>query len=356
MTKKRYRAILMLMAAAVALTAVGAPSVQAAKKPETTAYLTPETAGPDFKVQGEYLGTAGEKKIGVQVIALGESAFQAVIYPGGLPGAGWDGKTRHTVDGETQDGQTLFAPSQAKKRYMGKSPQEFSALSKPPVNGQENYALTITGTALTGEDPEGRAISAKKIVRASPTLGATPPAGAAILFDGKDTEQWKKGQMDDRKLLGSGTETTKPFGSFTMHVEFRTPFRPAARSQGRGNSGIYIQRRYEVQVLDSFGLSGEANECGGLYRQVRPLVNMALPPLTWQTYDIDFTAARFEGDKKIANAMISVRHNGVVIHDALALKNKTGAGRKEGPAPGPIYLQGHGNPVFYRNIWIVEKK
>ena len=183
-----------------------------------------------------------------------------------------------------------------------------------------------------------------------------PPSGAIILFDGKDTEQWKKGQMDDRKLLGSGTETTKPFGSFTMHAEFRTPFRPAARSQGRGNSGIYIQRRYEVQVLDSFGLSGEANECGGLYKQVRPLVNMALPPLTWQTYDIDFSAARFDGEKKIRNALISVRHNGVVIHDALALKNKTGAGRKEGPAPGPIYLQGHGNPVFYRNIWIVEKK
>ena len=356
MTEKTYRDILILMTAAVGLTVAWAASVQAAKQPEPTAYLTPETAGPDFKVQGEYLGTAGEKKIGVQVIALGNGAFQAVIYPGGLPGAGWDGQTRHTVDGKTQDSQTLFAPSKGKKRYMGKSPEAFSALSKPPVDGQENYALIITGTALTGKDPEGRTISAKKIVRASPTIGATPPSGAIILFDGKNTEQWKKGQMDDRQLLYCGTETMKPFGSFIMHAEFRTPFRPAARSQGRGNSGIYIQRRYEVQVLDSFGLSGEANECGGLYRQVRPLVNMALPPLTWQTYDIDFTAAKFEGDKKIHNALISVRHNGVVIHDALTLKNKTGAGRKEGPAPGPIYLQGHGNPVFYRNIWIVEKK
>ena len=165
-----------------------------------------------------------------------------------------------------------------------------------------------------------------------------------------------KAQVDDRKLLFCSTETKKIFGSFKLHVEFRTPFRPAARSQGRGNSGVYIQRRYEVQVLDSFGLAGEANECGGLYRQVCPSPNMALPPLTWQTYDIDFTAAKFDGDKRVANAVITVRHNDVVIHNALSLKNKTGAGRKEAPTPGPIYLQGHGNPVFYRNIWIVEKK
>ena len=326
------------------------------KKVAPRAYLTPETAGPDFKVQGEYVGTAGEAKVGVQVIALGDGAFQAVIYPGGLPGAGWDGKTRHTVDGRTKGGKTVFAPSKAKKRYMGTSPEEFSALRNPSAGGQANYALTITGAALTGKDPAGKAISAKKTVRTSPTIGAKPPAGAIVLFDGTNTDQWVKGKMDDRKLLQCSTETKKTFGSFTMHLEFRTPFRPAARSQGRGNSGVYIQRRYEVQVLDSFGLAGETNECGGLYRQKRPSPNMALPPLTWQTYDIDFTAARFDGDKKIANAVITVRHNGVVIHKALSLKNKTGAGRKEAPTPGPIYLQGHGNPVFYRNIWIVEKK
>ena len=186
-------------------------------------------------------------------------------------------------------------------------------------------------------------------------MGAKPPAGAIVLFDGTNTDQWVKGKMDDRKLLLCNTETVKAFGSFTLHVEFLTPFRPMARGQGRGNSGVYLQRRYEVQVLDSFGLHGETNECGGLYRTARPNLNMALPPLTWQTYDIDLTAAKFEGKKKTANAVITVRHNGVVIHDKLALPNKTGAGKPEAAAPGPIYLQGHGNPVFYRNIWIVEK-
>ena len=122
MTEKRYWDIPIVMTAVIGLTMAWATSVPAAKKPEPPAYLTPETAGPDFKVQGEYVGTAGEKKIGVQVIALGEGAFQAVIYPGGLPGAGWDEQTRHTVDGKTQDSQTLFAPSKARKRYMGKSP------------------------------------------------------------------------------------------------------------------------------------------------------------------------------------------------------------------------------------------
>jgi len=331
-------------------------SVHAAKKPEPEAFLTPETAGPDFKVQGEYVGTAGKTKIGVQVIALGDGAFQAVIHEGGLPGAGWNGKTRHTVDGQTFGSNTVFIPYNAPKKYMGNSPKEFSALTAPRANGQENYAFVITNKILTGKDPEGKTISAKNIVRKSPTMGAKPPANAIVLFNGKNTDQWIKGQMDDRKLLQCSTETKNTFGSFTMHVEFCTPFRPGARSQGRGNSGIYIQRRYEVQVLDSFGLAGEKNECGGLYRQVRPSVNMALPPLTWQTYDIDFTAAKFDGDKKTANAVITVRHNDVIIHNAQTLINKTGAGRKEAPAPGPIYLQGHGNPVFYRNIWIVEKK
>jgi hypothetical protein len=145
-------------------------------------------------------------------------------------------------------------------------------------------------------------------------------------------------------------------GDFHLHLEFRTPYKPFARGQHRGNSGVYIQRRYEVQVLDSFSLSGEANECGGLYRMKTPEVNMCLPPLSWQTYDIDFTAAKFDADgKRIAKARLTVVHNGEVIHDDFELPNKTGAGRKESPEPLPIWLQGHGNPVQFRNIWIVER-
>jgi hypothetical protein len=140
-----------------------------------------------------------------------------------------------------------------------------------------------------------------------------------------------------------------------LHIEFRTPFKPAGRGQDRGNSGVYVQGRYECQVLDSFGLEGENNECGGIYSIARPKVNACFPPLSWQTYDIDFTAAQYEGDKKIKNARVTIRHNGIVIHDNLELPKGTPGKNPEGPGPDVIYLQGHGNPVAYRNIWVVKK-
>jgi hypothetical protein len=120
-----------------------------------------------------------------------------------------------------------------------------------------------------------------------------------------------------------------------------------------------VQGRYEVQMLDSFGLEGEQNECGGIYSVGKPAVNMALPPLTWQTYDIDYTAAVYENGKVKTNPRVTVIHNGVTIHDNIELpgeRNTTAAPLKAGPEPGPVYLQNHGNPVRYRNIWVVEKK
>jgi hypothetical protein len=110
-----------------------------------------------------------------------------------------------------------------------------------------------------------------------------------------------------------------------------------------------------VQVLDSFGLSGENNECGGIYQIARPAVNACFPPLTWQTYDIDFTAAKYEAGEKVSNARVTIRHNGIVIHDRLELPHGTPGKYKEQEGPGVLYLQGHGNPVVYRNIWVVEK-
>jgi hypothetical protein len=154
----------------------------------------------------------------------------------------------------------------------------------------------------------------------------------------------------------TGAETKKQFKDFTLHAEFLLPFKPLGRDQDRGNSGIYIQKRYEVQVLDSFGQPPVFNGCGSLYRQKPPAVNMCYPPLRWQTYDIDFQSAKFDGSgKKVKNAVITVKLNGVVVHDNYEITDKTGAGQPEGPTAGPILLQGHGNPVFYRNIWVVEK-
>ncbi len=198
----------------------------------------------------------------------------------------------------------------------------------------------------------------KRVDRASPTLGAKPPSGAVVLFDGtkESLEQhWKPGaKISDDGLLIQGCTSTDTFGDYSMHLEFRLPFMPKARGQGRGNSGLYHQGRFETQILDSFGLEGKNNETGGLYSIRDPDLNVCLPPMTWQTYDVDFTAARFDADgKKIANAKITVKLNGIVVHRDVELpRTTTAAPVREGPEDGPIYLQDHGNPVRFRNIWV----
>jgi hypothetical protein len=178
-----------------------------------------------------------------------------------------------------------------------------------------------------------------------------------IVIEGEgNAATWKlaDGAMEVR---GGNIQTKKQFKDFTLHLEFRLPFMPTARGQGRGNSGVYLQDRYEIQVLDSYGLEGLDNECGGIYQIARPLVNMCAPPLQWQTYDIEFTAARFDADgKKLRNAVLTTRHNGVTIHDNLEIPRLTGGAlRSDDKEPGGIYLQDHGNLVQFRNIWIVEK-
>ena len=179
-----------------------------------------------------------------------------------------------------------------------------------------------------------------------------------MLFDGSSADGWQNGKLDDRKLLRCGTKSKDMIQSGTLHIEFFLPFKPLGRGQDRGNSGVYLQDRYEVQVLDSFGLKGENNECGGIYSKHRPAVNMCLPALTWQTYDIEFTEAQFDAaGMKTKDATLTVKHNGVLIHDKAPVNSATtAAGLKEGPTPGPIQLQDHGNPIFYRNIWWLPAK
>ena len=125
----------------------------------------------------------------------------------------------------------------------------------------------------------------------------------------------------------------------------------------QGNSGFYQVDHYEVQILDSFGLEGKDNECGGVYQRLNCKVNMCLPPLQWQTYDVEFTNAVAENGKVTKKARLTLKHNGVIVHDNAEIVGVTGGARKEPEGtPGLLRLQGHGNPLQFRNIWVVENK
>jgi len=299
----------------------------AEEKSTDPVFTDPDAAGPDFAIQGEYTG----EKCGAQVIALGDGKFHIVGWSKGLPGAVEDAEKKVEVDAQRDGDKVLFDGG----GWKGK----------------------IESGQLVGTSDEGRTMELRRIVRESPTMGARPPEGAIVLFDGTNADAWNNGHMDDRKLLAGGTKSKQKFGDFTLHVEFLIPFKPTARGQARGNSGVYLQDRYEIQVLDSFGLKGESNECGGIYAKVKPRLNACFPPLSWQTYDVEFEAAHFDaGGNKTKNAITTVRQNGILIQDHVEIPGSTtAAGLKEGPDPGPIQLQGHGNPVFFRNVWIVPK-
>jgi hypothetical protein len=317
----------------------------------------------DFQIQGEYVGqTADGKEIGCQIIALSGGRFQAVILPGGLPGAGWDGENKSLMDGRLEEEKGVFEPASGDKQYLAQSSEKFSATRKFPPQGQKPYSGVLEKEVLTLKAEDGATIALKKTLRESDTIGKKAPEGAVVLFGAKESmEHWNGGRFDEQTALlntdGKDIVTKEKFNNYTMHIEFMLPYRPAGRGQGRGNSGFYQVDHYEVQVLDSFGLEGVDNECGGVYTKASPSVNMCLPPLVWQTYDVEFTnAVRDDQGNKAKNARITLRHNGVVIHDDVEISGPTGGHRSDPEGtPGPIKLQGHGNPLQYRNIWIVKK-
>jgi hypothetical protein len=207
-----------------------------------------------------------------------------------------------------------------------------------------------------------------------------PPKDAIILFDGKSLDGWTK--LDGKTAatwtlvdggameVKGGNIITKPKfdGAFKLHVEFRVPYMPKASGQARGNSGVYLQGRYEVQVLDSYGLKSKDDDCGGIYKVATPLVNACKAPTIWQSYDIEFHSPKCKDGKVTEPGRITVLHNGVKIHDDVKLVRKdkdgkeeivkfTTAGMETDPCtPGPLMLQDHGNPVQFRNIWLMPIK
>jgi len=304
----------------------------ATTKPKPQVFHDAAAAGRDYADQGEYINDWG----GAQVIALGNDQFRIVTLKGGLPGAGWDGTNRTEIAAK-RTGDTIVG-----KRDNG-------------------WTYTVGGGEVKVTTDAGDTYLMKRTVRSSPTIGAKPPTDARVLFDGSDVAAWNGGKLIDfegAKVLKCGTVTKDKFGSGTLHIEFFLPFKPYGRGQDRANSGVYLHDRYEVQVLDSFGLKGENNECGGIYSIRKPNANLCLPPLVWQTYDIDYEEPVFGADgKKSSHARLTVRHNGVLVHERVEVPRPTAAAGDSGekPGAGPIQLQDHGNPVYYRNIWFVPK-
>ena len=315
----------------------------------------------DFKIQGEYIGeTSKGEKIGAQIIALDKGHFQAVLLPGGLPGAGWDGKNKSLLSGSLNGKIAKFSEAKGNRKYLAKGANEFSATRNFPPNGHLPSNLIVNGKVIEGKYNGGDSFRLESIVRISKSIGKNPPKNAIILFDGNNKNEWIGGRVDTKtKLLntdGKDIKTKRKFSNYSMHVEFMLPYKPAGRGQKRGNSGFYQVDHYEVQILDSFGLEGLNNECGGVYTKKGSDVNACLSPLQWQTYDINFTNAVVKDGNKIKNARMTVLLNGIIIHDNIEINGKTGGSRKDPEGtPGPIKLQGHNNPLQFRNIWIVEK-
>jgi hypothetical protein len=292
-----------------------------------------EDVDQDFGIQGEYLGLIGDsygnlRHFGMQVAAHGDGQFVGLGYRGGLPGNGWDKQPISQWKG-TRDG------------------------NETTLTGEWGRA-TIQSGQLTLSDDHGTPLGTlQRVRRISDSLGKAPPADAIVLFDGSDVSEFKAARTTEEGLLIAGSTTNRNVRDFQLHLEFRTPYMPYARGQGRGNSGVYIQQRYEVQILDSFGTEPLFNGCAALYRQQPPELNMSFPPLTWQTYDIYFTAARFDiNGEKLLPARVTVLHNGITVHNGRVLPTKTGAGKPEGADDRPLHLQFHGNPVYFQNVWI----
>jgi hypothetical protein len=194
----------------------------------------------------------------------------------------------------------------------------------------------------------------------------TPPSDAIVLFDGTDLAAWKGGEgwsieQGVATAGGKGGITTQQnFGDCQLHLEWASPAEVKGKGQGRGNSGVYLMNKYEVQILDSYENETYFDgQCAAIYKQYPPLVNASRKPGEWQTYDILFTAPRFYEDGSLKSpAYLTVLHNGVVVQNHVELLGGTfwsePPSYKKHPEKGPIHLQNHGDPVQFRNIWIRE--
>jgi hypothetical protein len=219
------------------------------------------------------------------------------------------------------------------------------------------FVVAIVGAGLIAAEPEPPIVTAG--------IGTEPPSDAVVLFNGRDLSNWrnmkggaaewvvKEGAM---QVNGTGSIRTKDeYGDVQLHIEWATPSEVSGEGQGRGNSGVYLQGRYEIQVLDSYQNKTYPNgQAGAFYNNFAPLVNASRKPGEWQTYDIIFRAPRKGDNGQVIPGSFTVLHNGVLAQDHVPVAGgaTTAAAYKDLAEKGPLLLQDHGNPVRFRNIWL----
>ncbi len=308
----------------------------------------------DFQIQGEYLWQVGEKTFAAQCIADGDGKFTVVGFPGGFPGQGWASKQVRIYYRGQVEGDAVVLKVESMD-IEGKRNQPI-----PENHANDTIKIDLEGKTMTFIVPGMPDRVAEKVDRVSTRLGARDE-GAIVFYDGMTKDAVSTDKLARFRKINE--ETGAMFAEFAtkelekgkeciIHVEFMLSFMPRAKGQGRSNSGVYVNECYECQVLDSFGLRGENNECGGFYQQKPPICNAVFSPLKWQTYDFHLTPAKFENGQKVANARVDVALNGILIHENLEITGATPGCKNEADEARGIYFQGHGNNVQYRNIWV----
>jgi len=222
--------------------------------------------------------------------------------------------------------------------------------------------LSLASLALLAATPAD-----KEPAVVTPGTAGSPPSDAIVLFDGKDLSAWKSDDGSEPKwavvdgyaeMRGKSILTKQEFGAIQLHVEWASPAEVKGDGQGRGNSGVYFQGRYEIQVLDSWKNPTYFNgQASAFYGHNAPLVNACRKPGEWQAYDIVFHPPTPGADGKVVPGSFTVLHNGVLVQDHIPVNgDATTSAKFSGATPtGPLMLQDHGNPVRYRNIWVLPK-
>jgi hypothetical protein len=299
---------------------------------------------------GEYKGTyhpdsMTTMKAFAQVIAEGDDVHYRIVI-------------KATPNEENQDGADIeiYGHRQGSTVHIGDRA------------GGYRWEGQIRNGRLSVRSGYGQHFELDKFVRKSPKEGLKPPQDAVVLLPFKDgvkpdmsawtNSQWKRLENGAMQVNKGGNNTKEQFGDIEhFHLEFKLPLEPNKRGQGRANSGVYFAGQFEVQVLDSFGLTHTSGDCAGLYNRARARVNACLPPETWQTYDVKFRAPRLNADGSIKeNARITVHQNGIKVQDDVEIPYSGNRWKGKSEATGPIHLQDHSHPIQYRNLWLVKGK